>query len=352
MYPMFKQSAILVSLLSLTACSFFESTPERPENPVVRGVNYVGITVSDIDKSSALFAEAFDLKAVQNTPNRSEPLIDNLAGRDGVEFKSRVLRSSNAQLRLMQFSSPSNQAKDTPYVEVKGPGIAHVCVQVDSETMAYDKFLDGGATTVGAPEMVQLSSRNPVHYAYARDHDNTMFEVEHVDIAALNLPEPPKNKYRMRHVALASPDIDRLVDFYSVLLEQKNPRRLGRWFAMSGEKFDMVSGLPGTKLKMAFFQVRNMELEIAQILSHPTETPATPRPIDALGHNMIVFDVSDMSAARQKLIQAGGTVVSEPAPMDGGQIMFGRDPDGTLLGFQTLDASAVLSAQNFKDNGI
>lgn len=343
--------AILISL-TLSACSFFAGEPSRVENPVVLGINYVGMTVSDIDQASELLNKSFDLATVQNEVISGSAVIDELAGREGVNINSRLVKSVNGQLRLMQFSKPSEIAKQTPRTEVYGPGFSHACFQVSHKTQAYQNFLAGGGTHVGSEDMVQLNPRNPVYYAYARNQDETMFEIEHVDIAKLDLPAPPKNKYRMRHIALASPDIDALVEFYSVLLEYKNPRRLGRLFAMSGEKFNDVSGLPDASLKMAFFDVRNMELEIAEITSHPTKSPTKSRPLDALGYNMIVFDVTDLAAAKEKLLAAGGSVVTEPTSMDGGEIFFGRDIDSNLLGFQVLDASSPLSAQNFADNGI
>ena len=126
---------------------------------------------------------------------------------------------------------------------------------------------------------------------------------------------------------------------------------MGEWFPLGNDNTAKVSGLPGSKLEMAWFQVRNLELEIFQYHSHPTKDLAKPRPLDALGYNMIVFDVSDMKAARKRLVDAGGTVVTEAGPMDGGQIMFGRDPDGNLLGLQTVAAQAVVSSKNFKNNG-
>lgn len=325
---------------------------ERPENAVIKAVHYVGISVNDLEKSSELYETAFGLTRVRSSTLENEPAIDALVGRQGVSANTRLLRSSNAQLRLMAFQGNRDDIDNIPPQEVKGPGFAHVCVQVNQKNQAYDKFLAGGAEAIGDKEMVQLNSRNPVYYAYARDPDNTIFEVEHVDIDALNLETPPKNDYRMRHVALASPDIDASVEFYSVLLEQDRPRRLGRFMAMEGEKFDAVSGLPGTKLKMAFFQLRNMELEIAQYLSHPTEAPVNPRPLEANGYNMIVFEVSSLNAAKKLLVKAGGAVVTDILPMDEGQIFFARDLDNNLLGFQMLEDNSPLSAVQFTDNGM
>jgi len=67
--------------------------------------------------------------------------------------------------------------------------------------------------------------------------------------------------------------------------------------------------------------------------SIPRRHQPKARPLEALGHNMIVFDVSDPAVALRRLQDAGGIQVAAPSPMDGGQIAFGRDPDGNLIGF-------------------
>ncbi len=339
---------LLFSVL-VVACS----VPPRPENTVIQGINFIGVSVSDIEQSASFYGDIVDLKTVSKNNLSQLDVVKTLAGRGDLTGPTRMMKSTNGQLRFMQFDKRSPEAQASPKIDVNGPGFAHVCFQVAKKTQAHERFLARGATPVGSREMVQLNPKRPVEYAYIRDLDNIMFEVEHVDIAKLNLDTPPKNNFRMRHVAIATTDYDRAVEFYSILFEQKRPRRIGRFFNLSGENFDNVSGLSDTKLKMAFFQVRNMEFEIAEYLSHPGKPLAKPRPIDALGYNMVVFDVTSLNAAREKLIAAGGSVVEGGVmPMDGGQILFGRDLDGNLIGFQKVSSESVASSQNFKDNGI
>ncbi|TQV67703.1 VOC family protein [Exilibacterium tricleocarpae] len=337
----------LLAALSLGACT---GSPE-PAETIFRGINYVGVSVSDLDRSSAFYGDVADLQHVEDSALSDVSVIDALAGREGIRASTRLMKSSNAQLRFMQFENRSAAAKEASRIEVYGPGIAHLCFQVAQKTKTYERFLAAGATPIGARDMAQVNPARPVYYAYVYDADELIVEIEHVDIAALELDTPPENDYRIRHISLATPDIDRAVSFYSRLLDQKKPRRVGNLFSLSGDEFDKVSGLPGTKLEFAWFQVRNLELEIIQYHSHPTELPAEPRPVDALGYNMIVFDVTDLAAAREKLVAAGGTVVSEAEPLDGGQVLFGRDPDGNLLGFQVVTADAVFSSQNFTGDG-
>lgn len=332
----------------LVGCSAEQSG--RADNAVVRGVHYVGVSVSDLQQSKDFYRTFVDLKEVEGAHLHEHELIESLAGGASLGLDSSVMKSVNAQLRLMDFSTPTESAKNTKAMDVFGPGIAHLCFQVHDKTETYQKFLANGGKHIGSLEMWK-NPKTQVSYAYGHDLDNAIVEIEHVDVAALNLETPPKNDRRIRHISLATPDIDRAVDFYAHLLQEEVPRRTG-WFNPSGEAVDMVTGQADSELKFAWFQVRNLELEIIQYVSHPTEKTVDPRPIDGLGYNMIVFDVSDMVVARDRLLAAGGVIVSEGKKLDDESIIFARDPDGNLLGFQKLPDQSPLSSQNFLNNGL
>lgn len=349
-------------ILALSAITIFSGcTPQypsghssRPDNAIIRGVNYVGVVVSDIERSASFYQEFGNTTSVEKGEFHQHSVIDELAGRTGVHASTQLIKSSNAQLRLMEFANPSAAAKTSEPVQVFGPGIAHLCFQVAKDTQSYQRFLKAGGTHIGHPE-IQLNPRTQVAYAYAHDLDKSVVEIEHVDVNALmeagHIDAPPKNEYRIRHISLATPNINRLTKFYSQLLQEDEVRRTSKWMPAKGEMIDRVSGEKGAKLQFSWIQVRNMELEMIQYVSHSTELPEQPRPLDAVGYNMIMFDVSDLKTARDMFVAAGGTVVLEKN-MDGVMTLFGRDPDGNLLGFQTLANNATLSSQNFANNGL
>lgn len=342
----------LVASMALGGCSLLFGPPEQELDDLVIGVHYVGVSVADVDASAQYYTEAFEVEQVAEDELALADLPDGLAPAEAAVARSLLLRSTNAQLRLMSFGGEEYAAPTShTAVPVQGPGIMHVCFQAKKETNVYARALEAGATPIGAEELIQLSDRNPVKYGYITDGQGIVTEVEEVDIAQLDLPEPPKHDYRMRHVAMATPDLEPMVEFYSAFLGGQEPRRIGSWIHLSGEKADQVSGLPGSEIEMAWFQLRNLEIELAQYHSHPTDKPSAPRPLDAPGYNMIVFDVTDLAAARQRLIDAGGELVGESASLDGAAIVFGRDPDGNLLGLQQLPAGSVYSAKNFAGNG-
>ncbi|GAB5451242.1 MAG: hypothetical protein Hals2KO_15700 [Halioglobus sp.] len=339
----------IVATALLSACG----DGPAPGEGVIHGVNYVGVSVANLERSSEFYLQGAQLQSLDGVTAYPADLIHQLEnssegpGSHPVR-NERLLRSSNAQLRLMEFSSPA----DAQPVPVQGPGIAHICFQVNQETQTYERFIALGATPIGDRDLVHLNPKRPVFYGYAHDPDKNVIEIEHVDVSALDLETPPANDYRIRHVSLASPDINNIVAFYERLLGGQKARRVGRFLSLSGEPLDRISGLQDAKIKMAWLQTRNLELEFVQYTSHPTQRPAAPRKISSTGFNMIVFDVSDIDAARQLFEDAGGSMVSGTVPLDEGPIFFGRDPDGNLLGFQQTHQTAAVSSLNFKNNGL
>ena len=353
-----KASNLLTAVLSLSvfahSSTLIAATPERDE-AVIQGVNYVGITVSNLEQAAAFYQAGSDLELVEESTFDAD-IAEALLEEPNTAIKTQLYRGVNAQLRFMEFVEPDGESASDKAreviglpVPVNGPGIAHVCFQVDDATGAYQHFVEAGATPIGNPELVQLNARNPVTYAYATDPDGIMIEVEHIDFSQISRPK--KNDYRIRHVSLATGDMERIIAFYSVLLEEPEPRRAGIGGTLGGDTFDQVSGFPGTQMEMAWFQVRNLELEIVQYYSHPPVEQDHPRPLSMLGYNMMMFDAADLSAARALIESAGGRVITENLSMDGGEVFFARDPDHNLIGIQSVSSSNPFSSRNFADNG-
>ena len=341
-------AAVLVGALLATATPVEAQVETGAGEPVLLGIGYVALTVSDLDAAVALYTDAAGLDRIEMERLEDNRVLDVLAGRAGVTARSALLRSSNAQVRLFQFDAPSDAARATAATPVPGPGFAHLCYQADAETRTYEQFLAGGATHVGGREMATLNPRNPVSYAYARDPDGILFEVEHITLGRITNHRLSPGFQRIRHISLGTHDIDRLVSFYGALTGTERPRRVGAPNGLSGVAFDQVSGLPSTRMLMAWVPTSNLEIEMTQYLSHPPEPRQAPRPLDALGYSMVVFDVSSLEAARELLLEAGGTIVTDPAPTVGGLIFFGRDPDLNLLGFQVVDDESRLSSARFR----
>ena len=255
--------------------------PSAHSRPVVRGIRHVGLSVTDLDRSLAFYRAATSLDLGSR-------------GRDD-RGEYATLRGPNGTLELVEYTGARESSEVMP---VQGPGVTHVCYRSPTARDMYGSFVAAGATPVSrGTEPVDLGGYG-VHYAYARDPDGIMFEVEHFD-------EPHfEGDLSIAHVALASPDLDRLVDFYTDLLGIEPYRRSEN---IEGPRFDDVAGIDGVRIRAAWFEVGNMALEMWQYL-HPAPVPlAEPPPAARIGYGTITFAVDG----------PGDTTV--------------RDPDGNLI---------------------
>jgi catechol 2,3-dioxygenase-like lactoylglutathione lyase family enzyme len=144
-----RRSFVAMAALAFAACASPAATdgpaaapqasPAEYSGPLVRGVAWVGIAVTDLDRSTAFYQQATSLKVVDETPIRGNAALNAVAGRRGLEARTRLLRGTNAQLRLMQFSSPSKAARAAGVVPVNGPGITHVCHQSPDDRPIFPK---------------------------------------------------------------------------------------------------------------------------------------------------------------------------------------------------------------------
>ena len=339
-----RRAITVAGLFALAACALPESPTQQAsvaEGPLVRGVSYVGISVSDLDRSAAFYTSATGMVEADRSRITRNPAIDSIAGRRNVIAETRLLRGGNAQIRLMQFKDPSAAARMTIPMSVNGPGITHVCHQSPATRPLYPRFVAAGAVPVtrgGQP--IRLVPEVPWRYIYARDRDGVMFENE------INESEtPPPFDHRVGHVAIAVTDIERAVAFYTTLLGRE-PRE--RRFNLARPTLDQVGDLDNVKLNVAWYTIGNLELEIWQYLSPATTASEKPRAIDALGYNMIVLDVTDVGAASARLVAAGGKLAGKPVAMDEGQVAFGRDPDGNLIGLSRSSMDSVFSSATFE----
>ena len=87
-------------------------------------------------------------------------------------------------------------------------------------------------------------------------YDGVMFETEHLNRA------PFEGPIWFSHAALVSPDLDRLIAFYGLLLDAKPDRRTNN---ASGPTFDAVADYDDVSIRAAWFDIGNMILEMKLI---------------------------------------------------------------------------------------
>jgi len=294
------------------------------DTSTVLGINHIGLTVSDLDRALAFYGDAVGLELAERRAVDDAPWQQLAAGHSTRSIDVAILRGPNARLELAELGAGAHSEP----VPVVGPGFTHVCFQSPAESNLYASLVGHGATEVSRAAPVDLGGYG-VRYGYARDDDGIMFEVEQLDA-------PPFDaQVWIAHVALVSPDIDRLVAFYTDLLGVEPYRRANK---VAGPRIDEVTGLDSVHVRAAWFNVNNMVLELWEYVTPPTPEPNAVRSLDAVGNHRFVFEVGDLDHEMVRLAESGVELIGAPTATGSGagRCVYARDPDGNLFGLLEL----------------
>ncbi|MFP6582927.1 MAG: VOC family protein [Candidatus Hydrogenedentota bacterium] len=298
----------------------------RSSTSSVIGFNHIGVSVSDLKASIAFYSEATSLE-VDQSKRLSNSAAERASGFGNTPVDRAVLSGPNGYLELFQYEA--SLAGPVEEIPVQGPGITHVCFQAPTQRDLYGRFKGLGATVVSrGTEPVDLGGYG-VYYAYERDADGIMFETEHMDEPHFEGP------VWLSHVALVSPDIDRLVEFYTKIIGFEPTRRSDK---VTGPRFDEVADHDDTFIRAAWFNMRNMILELWQFVNPATPETRAPIPFEKIGYNKFAFEVIDIQSDYDRLTKSSVEFLSEPVETDASTEVFGRDPDGNL--FSLIQPSA------------
>jgi len=308
-----------------------------PSNPsTIKGINHIGLSVSDMEASIAFYKEATSLE-LEPSKRLSNTMAEKASGFTNEPVARATLKGPNGRLELSQYD-PS-LAGPIEVIPVQGPGVTHVCYQSPTSVDIYSRFKSLGATLVSrGTDPVDLGGYG-VYYAYERDSDGIMFETEHLD-------EPHfEGSIWLSHIALVTHDLDRLVDFYEKLLGAKPDRRSNH---VSGPRFDEVIDFDETKIRAAWFDTTNMILELWQFTNPVTPEPGAPLPFEKLGYNKFAFECSDIQHDYRRLTESGVPFLSEPVQSDESTEVFARDPDGNLFSLIQPAPGSTISISELK----
>ena len=291
------------------------SQSEQRQSKVI-GIHHIGMSVSDLKASVDFYSHALGISAEHLIATQQ----DNGVSAYGASSNSALMTFPNGYLKLSEYDQ--SDLPSTAVVPVKGPGITHVCYQSPTQENIYQRLMDSGATPVSrGKEPVHLLGQG-VYYAYARDRDGIMYETEHLDRS------PFEGPIWFSHVALVSPNLDRLVEFYGLLLNAEPSRRTNR---ASGPTFDEVADYDDVMIRAAWFDVGNMILEMWQFVNPVTPEPKQPPAFEALGYNKVAFEVSDLEKEVERLSEQGIEFLAPLGSSEDGLETSLRDPDGNLV---------------------
>ena len=145
----------------------------------------------------------------------------------------------------------------------------------------------------------------------------------------------------IHHVAVSTPDLDRLVAFYRDVIGAEVVRE-SSW-PVGSDRIDALVGLEGSSARSVILLMGNAFLEVFQYQT-PAPTPQTQlRPVNDHGYTHFCLDVVDIDSEYERLLAAGMTFHCPPPAL--GEIgsgtlrsTYGRDPDGNVIELQELFA--------------
>ena len=141
----------------------------------------------------------------------------------------------------------------------------------------------------------------------------------------------------LHHVAVSTPDADRLIGFYRDQLGL-SVEFDGSWSA-GVERADRLLGLEGSAGRQVLLRAGNVYLELFEFVS-PAGRPGDPsRVVCDHGYTHFCLDVVDVDAVHARLSAAGVGFVSAPVDLfPGVRSCYCRDPDGNVIEFHQLAA--------------
>ena len=138
------------------------------------------------------------------------------------------------------------------------------------------------------------------------------------------------------HIGLVASDLDRTVDFYSVVLDRAPLERV-RWEGEAAEYVADMLASPGLTLRAAFFDFPYSPtvLEIIEYSNLDRQDTSGLVPT-SVGATHIGFYVESVDEAAERLGAAGIAFIAPPVdipygPYRGGRTAYFRDPDGVNL---------------------
>ncbi len=136
----------------------------------------------------------------------------------------------------------------------------------------------------------------------------------------------------VNHTSFTVSDVDRSVAFYTDALGMK----LLNVSERDPEFSELVTGIPGAHLKIAYVEAANYRIELIQYLSPPAEKIDTRTCNVDSAH--VAFNVDDLQGMYEEMSAKGVKFISEPCivpagPNKGGKVVYLEDPDSNTLEF-------------------
>jgi len=138
---------------------------------------------------------------------------------------------------------------------------------------------------------------------------------------------------RVHHIAISTPDLDRLVSFYRDVFGFEVVEDF-EW-EKGYEAADQVTGLKDSAAKAVMLKGGDFHMELFEFQSPPQASLNPDRPVCDHGLTHFSFEVSDVQMVYERLKKAGVAFHCPPVKLgELGTATYGRDPDGNVIELQ------------------
>ncbi len=141
----------------------------------VVGVDYTGITVSNLERSLAFWRGVLGFEFSHSAQQRGE-MAEQITGVKGAELKLAVVKAPGGhKIELLEYLAPPDRRK---HVDLRpcDVGHAHVALTVENLQPLLEKIAESGWKAAGEPQALTTGPNAGKRVIYVRDPDGTTVE--------------------------------------------------------------------------------------------------------------------------------------------------------------------------------
>ncbi len=301
---------------------------------MITGVHHLAIVARNAQTLASYLCATAGYKPAPAAHSQSFSLLPDCS----LAVEAHLLAGPNSYLEVLQLERNQPLLADKP--ALNQIGLRHFCAQsCDCEPLAQSVRANGGALIA---DPLDLGTGN--QYAYTRDPEGNLMEIEGLPYASDDLPT------WIGHAAIVTADLDKAIAFYCTLLGSKLRSRA---MVGPGPMPDRMSGFTDARLEGAWIPAGNMLIELWQFHSPKSETrPRTPKLLDP-GYSHIAFECTDIEEDAKRLIDLGASRHSYDVSNNAFVSAFFRDPEGGLIELiEPRDSEDTLAIAALVDPGV
>jgi len=328
----------LLTVGVLAIPSVLAQQPGALEGPGARvqTVGAIGLTVSDMDRSSAFYRDLLGFEKVSDV-EVSGAAYERFTGVAGLRARVVVMRLGDEQIELTEYHAPRGRAAPADS-RSNDAWFQHIAIVTSDVEQAYI-WLRSHKVQQVSTDPQRLPDWNPkaggIEAFYFRDPDGHPLEILEfpADKGAARWHRKSDGVFLgIDHTAIVVADTDRSVRFYRGLLGLEVAGESENW----GPEQERLNNVSGARLRITTLRARTGPgVELLEYLAPRTGRPA---PVDEAANDLVHWHTTmvplDVAASSARL-RLQHTVFISPAivPLPDRALGFGtgflaRDPDG------------------------